>query len=730
MTQPLASPRAGRLPGPGALRFAWVRSLSWSLLLGIAACPVDAEALPSWTYDYGSEAVRLSLDPSRVALRVRGDLADPEPALRAAVAEESWADSTTEPTATDCARLWWLALPAGQTEAEILRLCERLRLRADLEFAAPVFRYGDAVLIPLPEILVEFDSTLDPATFSEALHADPELSRAGLAGVRLDRLRDFPSLHRTTLFGFHGAAASAFDLARAVARLPGVRAAQPNFLLQLTPFGVPDDPLFGSQWTLRNLGQNGIPGVDIEALAAWQWTTGSPDIVIALIDEGVDVDHPDLAPNLLPGHDSTDQPSPAGLAGNALDIDPHGTTCAGIAAAAGDNGLGVTGVSWRSSILPVRVGYASFWTQTSWVVDAITWSADHGADVLSSSWGGSPPSTLEQNAIAYAQTTGRGGLGCVVLFATGNSNSAVAYPAAYPEVIAVGATSPCDERKSFTSCDGQNWWGSNFGPEIDLVAPGPISWTTDLPGSLGFGPGDYVAFSGTSAACPHVAGAVALLLSLVPTLPATQVRALLEQTSDDLVGLPTEDTPGWDPHMGWGRLNAGALLAAAALAADPPVTQLVCFEVQSNVELSWAVPSPFAELRVHRDHTLIASLPGDAVSYIDVGAPPGRKTYRVQGLNTTSGAIPVACTVGVPFVRGDTNDSGGLNLQDVIVLLQHLFLTPGLTCLDAADVDDSGTLNLVDGVALLSYLFAAGPPPPAPFPTADTDPTPDALGCG
>lgn len=717
-----AAATTARHSGSRAVGTVLAATCSCWFVLALASGPAPA-AESSWSYPYGDAIVEFALETDSLAVRLREWTPDPRATVRAAAQPYR---QHLDPDAVEfsgCARLWWIPVrdSGALAEDDLRRLCERLDDSADIEFATPVLHYRDAVIVTLPEILVQLESSRKPSAVSESprLQATP-----------LTLLREFPSLDRTCLFRFDRPPHEAFAIARQVAAEPGVLAAQPNMLMKLQSFGVPDDTLFGSQWTLRNLGQNGIPGTDIDALQAWQWTTGSPDTVIAIIDEGVDVDHPDLAPNMLPGYDATDQPSPGGLPGNALDIDPHGTTCAGIAAAAGNNGLGVTGVSWHSRLLPVRVGYASFWTQTSWVVDAITWSADHGADVLSNSWGGSPPSVLEQNAVSYAQTVGRGGLGCVVLFATGNSNTSVAFPAAYPEVIAIGATSPCDERKSFTSCDGQTWWGSNFGPEIDLVAPGPVSWTTDLPGSLGFGNGDYVAFTGTSAACPHVAGAVALLFSLIPTLPATEVRALLESTSEDLVGIPSEDTPGWDPHMGWGRLNAGALLDAAALSADPPVTQLTCVEAQGTVTLNWSLGTSYSEIRVRRGLQSIATLPGDATTFVELGAPPGVKVYSVQGLNPQSGSVPVHCSTGAVFLRGDTDANAGINLPDVIVLLQHLFVTPGLTCLDAGDVDDSGSINLVDAVFLLGYLFAGGPPPPPPFGVPDVDPTPDSLGCG
>jgi subtilisin family serine protease len=165
-------------------------------------------------------------------------------------------------------------------------------------------------------------------------------------------------------------------------------------------------------------------------------------------------------------------------------------------------------VCWGAEIMPVRIGFGSFWTQDDWIVTGITGAADLGADVISCSWGGGVPSALEQGAVLYATTMGRGGLGTAVFASTGNGHSGgwVTFPAAYPEAIAVGASSPCDERKSASSCDGETWWSSQWGPELDLVAPGPKVMTTDNVGAAGATPGNFVEFSGTSSACPHAAG--------------------------------------------------------------------------------------------------------------------------------------------------------------------------------------------------------------------------------
>jgi len=314
------------------------------------------------------------------------------------------------------------------------------------------------------------------------------------------------------------------------------------------------------QWSLSNNGQLwGTPGADIDAPRAWNEADGT-GVTVAIIDEGVDLTHPDLAGNLVTGYDATDK----SLAGDAEGDDAHGTACGGIAAAITNNSLGVAGIAHGASIMPVRIAYdngSGGWaTQDSWIADGITWAVNNGADVLSNSWGGGSPSTAINDAFNHARTNGRDGKGCVVLVASGNSDGAVSYPATLEDVQAVGALSPCDERKAPTSCDGEYWWGSNFGSELDITAPGVHMYTTDIQGSRGYNTdadGDYFYnFNGTSSACPTAAGVAALIVGANPDLTAQQVESSLQQSADDL------GTPGWDELTGFGRVNAARAVGA------------------------------------------------------------------------------------------------------------------------------------------------------------------------
>jgi len=333
---------------------------------------------------------------------------------------------------------------------------------------------------------------------------------------------------------------------------------------------IPNDEYFPKQWHLHNTGQSGgTPGADIRAPEAWEITTGDPNIVVAVLDCGVDTSHPDLINNLVAGYDFIENdpyPDPAPV---LAAINAHGTMCAGLIAAQGNNSIGVTGVTWNCKVMPIRVGGVradgSYYLDT--VADnatALRWAATHGADILSNSWSVYPsPQPIMYSAIVdttKAGGIGRNGKGCVLVYAAANTNSSVWYPARYPEVIAVGATDHQDLR----------WGYSNHGPELDITAPGgpfpPGSggvgpWTTDIVGDPGGhiynpvpGITDYAIFGGTSASAPIVAGVAALILSVEPNLTNDEVRHFLERSARDL------GDPGMDDYYGWGRVDARAAL--------------------------------------------------------------------------------------------------------------------------------------------------------------------------
>lgn len=332
-----------------------------------------------------------------------------------------------------------------------------------------------------------------------------------------------------------------------------------------SPAATPSDTLYKKQWYLNNTGSpRGIRDADIDAPEAWDIHQGSASTIIAIIDEGVDTNHTDLKDKIVSPYDATDgddnqEPKPS---------DAHGTACAGIAAAVTNNGIGVAGIGWNVKIMPVRIAYSDssgrYWITSDEIIeDGIRTAVNRGAHVLSNSWGGGSPSGAINSGIDYAVTNN-----CVVVFAAGNSSGPVIYPANLSTgkvVIAVSATNEWDQFKTEKSFDREDWWGSCFGPEVSVSAPGVHIYTTDITGSSGYSWGDYIStFNGTSSATPLVAGTAALLLSKNPGWTPTQVRNQLQSTADDL------GPKGFDNKFGYGRINACNALGGACKYTPPP----------------------------------------------------------------------------------------------------------------------------------------------------------------
>lgn len=386
----------------------------------------------------------------------------------------------------------------------------------------------------LATLLVQFQQGASPAQRENAL-ADAHGAAAG----------SIPELRVQKIHVAQG------DLAAALSRLqasPSVAFAEADGLLYAA--AVPNDPMWPSE----------ASQVRVRAPEAWDSTTGSSSVVIAVLDTGIDPATPDLQGALVPGWDFVNNDA------DPRDDHGHGTLVAGAAAARGNNGIGMAGYCWTCSLMPVKVMGADGAGLMSTVASGITWAADHGARVINLSLTGGAYSTLA-SAVQYAQSKG-----AVVVAAAGNSGSASAtYPAAYPGVVGVSGSNPDDTLNT----------SSNYGSWVRVAAPW-CNYGTSMRQSDGSY--RYASFCGTSSATPAVAGILGLAFALNPSASNTQVVSALERGTVPVAGSRQVTTGRVDallalngPSAPTGTLPAsseppsvsGTALAGAQLVASP-----------------------------------------------------------------------------------------------------------------------------------------------------------------
>ncbi len=352
---------------------------------------------------------------------------------------------------------------------------------------------------------------------------------------------------------------------------PWVEEAAPEYFAYL--MAIPNDSYYPDNWGHNNTAQLpgyqggshsgagvGTIGFDSDAQLAWDQSQGygDPNVIIAILDTGADLTHPDL--RLVPGYDYGDN-----------DNDPtdnsseqgHGTCCSGIAAGKANNSIGVAGVAGGCSVMPLKIATASGDIPFTAIENALIHAGDNNVHVASMSFGantnvGSSPAT--DAALVYAKDHG------VTLFAStaNNNGSSIYYPAKHPSVISVGAASPTGQRKNPSSSDGENWWGSNYGVNtqdspnaVDVMAP-TILPATDISGNQGYSNGQYFMwFNGTSCSSPYAAGVAALIKSKDISLTPDQVRNVMTQSATDMT---FDGGAGWDRYTGYGLVNANAAL--------------------------------------------------------------------------------------------------------------------------------------------------------------------------
>jgi len=422
-----------------------------------------------------------------------------------------------------------------------------------------------------------------------------------------------------------GASVDPVEASMVLAETPGVAWAEVDWFVPKFERYLPDDPDFEDQWHLNNIGQfGGGFDQDMNVAEAWDVTTGDATVIVSAQDSGVDLDHPDLVDDLLPGYDFVNgdsNPNPSGS---------HGTSVAGVMGAV-DNTIGVVGVCPACKILPVRVIGAS----NSGEADAHDFSVTNGAAVINNSWGPSdsaspdtpqPIPNVVATAVVNAKTNGRAGKGTLVFWAGGNGNnngqtcSQDGY-VTHPDTVGVGASSNFGERSSY----------SELCPELDVSGPstggsyGIVTTRNDT----------YTAnFGGTSAASPNAAGVGALVMSALPDLSAEDVQLLLETTAQKIdVAGGNYDGAGHSTAYGYGRVDAQAALEGQVATLEFPTGTQRC---DTAIPVTVSIPSDPG----------LGSVTVEAWSTTEVG--PELVTLPETSTGIYSGALPLTLDPASP----------------------------------------------------------------------------------
>lgn len=442
-----------------------------------------------------------------------------------------------------------------------------------------------------------------------------DMNKINIIANRFNLVLDQPVIGMSNTFIFlvsKQAKQNPIKITNQLQKLSEVLAAEPNIIIQQEPHYRPKDSLYPQQWYLNHNGGNQlIAGSHISVEQAWDTTRGVRSIIVAVVDDSFDLNHPDfqgngkiVAPRDLKENDFLPLPGEKETS--------HGTACAGLAVAE-ENGAGIVGVAPGCAMMPIRT--TGFLDDQS-IEDVFNWAVEKGASVISCSWGASavyfPLSIRQRAAISHATTNGRNGKGCVIVFAAGNANRPINgtineqnWPrnivkantnwlsgfAVHPDVITVSASTSLNKKAAY----------SNWGDNISVCAPSnnapPGMWfqetgfvytqpaivsslfglgilTADQLGAAGYDAGNFTNnFGGTSSATPIVAGVAALVLSANPDLTAQEVKQILQDTADKIIDNSSDpqlninggtyDSHGHSQWFGYGKVNAAKAVRLA-----------------------------------------------------------------------------------------------------------------------------------------------------------------------
>ena len=542
-----------------------MRTLLTALLLSLPVhAQVEGDLAPEGRLGYldGEAWQPLRVDPTSLGLRFAEDLTEAD--VRAKIAQiELVAPGQAEAAYFQPGVTVYLETREGTTARAALAACAALREDERVLSASPrLYAMEDARYLT-EELLVRWRPETSPsqrAALTADLTETAQLAYSVNPGVVYQVPNGVDPLKRSNQLAESGA----------------VLFSVPDFQLYRVPLsagGGTNDPLFSNQWHLERTGQSGAQvDADIDVSGAWLTTRGSADVIVAVMDSGCELGHPDLASNSVQGidvlEDDNDPSAESYLFG--LLTDNHGTSVAGVAAGIGNNGVGISGVAQECSHMAIRfLSDGNIFLQPTLQDEADSWNfaRQNGASVMNCSWGPSgaaPIAGPTRAAIDDANQNGRGGLGMLTLFAAGNSgtnNSGNGY-ASYSGVVCVSASSDQDLLSSYSS----------FGPSVDICAPsnGGVNgvWTTDRLGSAGYDSSDYTSsFGGTSSASPCAAGVFLLVLSANPNLTREEAIEIVQDTADkiDQAG-GGYDANGHSDFYGFGKVNAQAAVEAAVAA--------------------------------------------------------------------------------------------------------------------------------------------------------------------
>ncbi|MCE1164519.1 MAG: S8 family peptidase [Bacteroidetes bacterium] len=463
--------------------------------------------------------------------------------------------------------------------SEINQLVNSLNSISGIEYASAVFSpfEGDGnpkVLQGVTdEILVQFKPYMNDADIKNYLAKN---------GLMITQTLDLGGGKSFVLKVPRESGLQTMDAANEVYNSGLVNWSEPNFYYSGLLTYAPNDPFFPRQWSVRNTGNNipegisGTAGCDMRVDSAWNITLGINKCIVGMVDSGIDTTHEDIKANLLNslGYDF--------INGHPLQTDDmnHGTCTGGIVAAVGNNSIGISGIAPNVKLIGIKIFNAAGSTSTAALTNGLIYSWQQGEWISSNSWGGGSPVSAADQAILDGVTNGRNGKGTVFCIATGNSNGALQWPSTNTNVIAVGGNSPCNTRKSTTSCDGETWWGANYGTGLYVVTPCVKIYATDRMGSVGYTPTNYDStFNGTSSATPNCAGVCALALSLDSTMSWDTLRVRISRTADKIgsysytsAGPLTSLGNTWNNEMGYGKVNAYRLLQLVQQQMGPVIT--------------------------------------------------------------------------------------------------------------------------------------------------------------